>query len=167
MINIPKDEKIILMARRHWFTIYAKISILAALALLPLFAWLILISIQLDLGKIFPKFFLWSSSVYVLFLTGSAFFILTDYFLDFFVLTNERIMQIEQRGFFQRETHEFRLSNIHNISVEITGLIPTWFDFGDIKIYTAAEKEPLVFSSIPNPNQTKNLINHWWEESLN
>ncbi|MBI2451112.1 MAG: PH domain-containing protein [Parcubacteria group bacterium] len=166
MIDIPSDEKILLISRRHYFTIYAKLAVLVVLIFMPIFIWLIIKSLPLETGGIFLKFFFLSSSLYALFLIGTAFFIIFDYLLDYLVLTNERILEVEQKGYFNQETHEFRLSTIQNINIEINGFIATWLDFGDLKIYTAAEKEPFIFNSIPHPNEVKKIINYWWEEAL-
>ena len=69
-----------------------------------------------------------------------------------------RILDIEQKGLFNREISECYLSNIQDITVVIDGVVPTFLNFGYLRIRTAAEKREFIFQQIPDPNKVKNVI---------
>ena len=87
------------------------------------------------------------------------FFILwIDFYLDAWIVTNERIININQKGFFNRDISELKLTKIQDVTSEIVGFIPTILGYGNIYVQTAAEMERFAFYQIPNPNEVKNII---------
>ena len=93
------------------------------------------------------------------FSSGILFFILwIDFYLDAWIVTNERIINISQKGFFNRDISELKLTKIQDVTSEIVGVIPTILGYGNIYVQTAAEVERFTFYQIPNPNEVKNTI---------
>ena len=87
-----------------------------------------------------------------------SFLIFIDYYFDVWIVTNQRIVNIEQKGLFSRVTSELKLEKIQDISSDIKGLIPTILNFGDLLVQTAAEETKFKFRNIPDPNSVKDLI---------
>jgi len=75
-----------------------------------------------------------------------------DFYLDVWVVTNDRIIDMEQFGLFTRTTTELDLFRIQDITAEIHGLFPTMFNYGNLHIKTASANTDIVFRNIPNPN---------------
>lgn len=73
-----------------------------------------------------------------------------------FVLTNQRLRQITQRGFFGSDVVELKLSKIHNISYNIPGFSGEVFGFGTIVIQTYVGD--LVINNVSHPDKTYNLL---------
>lgn len=71
-----------------------------------------------------------------------------DYYLDVYIITNERIVNIEQNGFFKREISELHLHQIQDVSAKVNGFLPTIMHYGDVFIQTAAERENFVFANL-------------------
>ena len=142
--NQRPDEKIILLEKRHpW--------VLARLGV-----WAILISII-----VLVAFLIWGASVisFIFLAIGIILIIylsLTRWFVysnDIFILTNERIINIDQSGFFTRRVSEAELENIQNISYEIKGPIRSLLNFGDVLVSTAGDNNPgLVLKNVQNPH---------------
>jgi uncharacterized membrane protein YdbT with pleckstrin-like domain len=160
MIQLQPDEKIIKIVRRHWYVIVMESVSLAALAILPIIILPVMFSLD-----IFP----FSGQILMLSLFGLAcwcfflwqmFFIFwTNYYLDAWIITNHKIIDIEQHGLFRRDVSNYRLDRVQDITVKIRGLVATWLKFGDIDIQTAGASSHLfIIRHAPNPNEVKNLV---------
>ncbi|MDO4684447.1 MAG: PH domain-containing protein [Candidatus Saccharibacteria bacterium] len=73
-----------------------------------------------------------------------------------FVLTNQRLRQITQKGFFGSDVVELKLSKIHNISYNIPGFSGEMFGFGTIVIQTYVGD--LVIRNVEHPEKIYNLL---------
>jgi len=82
-----------------------------------------------------------------------------DYYLDLWVVTNDRIIDIEQFGLFSRITSELDLFRIQDVSSDITGLFSTMFNYGDVIVKTASNNQSIIFRNVSDPNTIReNLI---------
>lgn len=153
------DENILLIKRRHPITQLGLAIYILAMFLLPVFLYLVLNFFwQIPLSGILLKLFLFATSLYLLFLLVVSFYMLIDYYLDVWIVTNQRIISIEQKGLFKRTVTELRYNRIEDITSEVEGLINTYFQFGDILIQTAAESERMILKQVPNPVETRRII---------
>lgn len=82
----------------------------------------------------------------------------TDYYLDIWVLTDRRIIDIEQKGFFHREVTSFRYEQIQDITVETRGLIETFFKFATLHIQTAGHQRDIIIKDAHYPEEARTLI---------
>lgn len=168
MISLEKDERIITEVRAHKFFliidgIYTFVAIVAPLLVL-MFITLIpaldpMTRFLLSLWPLYPLYML---------LVWSQFMItLTFYFMRYLVITNQRIIEVEQKGFFDREVSAFRLENIQDITVDIRGIIASMLDFGDILIQTASKDRDFKIDRVPHPEELKLLIGEEHERLMN
>jgi uncharacterized membrane protein YdbT with pleckstrin-like domain len=81
-----------------------------------------------------------------------------DYWCDIFILTDKRILDIEQKGLFNRTVSELRLYRTQDVTTEVKGILHSLFDYGDVFIQTAGEKERFEFEDVPHPTQIAKLI---------
>jgi len=153
------DEQVVLFLRWHWFIFFVHIlSVIGAIAgLVLVYAFFTLFL------KDFPQsghfgLFLFLESLGTLFVWNLFFILWLDFYLDAWIVTNERIININQRGFFNREISELKLTKIQDVTSEVVGFVPTVLGYGDIYVQTAAEVERFAFHQIPNPNEVKNII---------
>lgn len=164
MTLLEPDEIMIESARRHWFIL--------ALRLLPLIPFIFIPLLLLGVINMVPPqtegiftlsgngsslaiFILFS---WFLFLWIGAFIIWTDYFLDVLVITNKRIINIEQKALFSREIASLRLDKIQDITIDISGILATFLSFGNMRIQTAGEQEEFLIRFIRNPEALKSII---------
>jgi uncharacterized membrane protein YdbT with pleckstrin-like domain len=80
------------------------------------------------------------------------------YVLDVWIVTDKRIIDSTQHGFFSRSVSELHLSRVQDISVKVDGLFQSLLKFGDLVIQTAGTENKFDFRQIPNPNEVKNQI---------
>jgi uncharacterized membrane protein YdbT with pleckstrin-like domain len=82
----------------------------------------------------------------------------TDYYLDINIVTNDRIIDINQKGLFGRSVAELDLTRVQDVHSEIKGIIPTLLGYGTVIVQTAANEENFHFEQVPNPNYIRQRI---------
>jgi len=78
------------------------------------------------------------------------------WYFTVYIVTDQRIRQITQRGFFGKDVVELRLSKIQNISYNIPGFTGELFGFGTIVIQTLVGD--LVINKVEHPDQIYNKL---------
>lgn len=78
------------------------------------------------------------------------------WYFTIYIVTDQRIRQITQRGFFGKDVVELRLSKIQNISYNIPGFSGEVFDFGTIVIQTFVGD--LVIHNVAHPDTVYNQL---------
>jgi hypothetical protein len=58
------------------------------------------------------------------------------WFYSVYIVTDERIVEIRQKGFFDRKVTEFGLDKVQNVNYHISGFQGALFQFGDITAQT-------------------------------
>ncbi len=81
-----------------------------------------------------------------------------DYYLDIWVVTDQRVLNIVQHGLFSRTISELSIQNIQDVTAEIHGKIATVLDFGDVHIQTAGERKRFMFNDVGDPESIASQI---------
>ena len=97
-------------------------------------------------------------SLYILLVWQFLFKELADFYLDTWIVTDHRILEIHQLGLFKRDISELRLSKIQDVNVKIEGMLPTFFNYGDVLVQTAGVIPEFKFEQVPNPQAVKDKI---------
>lgn len=157
-INLEQDEQMLLILHRHWFVLVRDAVLVAFLILigLALFAMRGEFTAVLD-PEFAQPFITFVFSVYTLFLLAITFGLWINYYLDVWVITTKRVIDIEQRSLFNREVSEFPIGNIQDITLENPNIISTLLDFGNMTIQTAGENNFLV-RDVPHMQKAKEII---------
>lgn len=160
-------EKTISIIHRHqivlfWFALY-----FAIMVSLPFFIYAAFSSVfGFPLIGAMRAIFFFLVGLHLLFTAILGFFAFIDYYLDVWIITDQRIISIEQRGFFNRVINEVRYERIQDITSVVPGLFATYFKYGNILIQTAAEKERMILKQIPDPIETRRLISEIYNNVL-
>ncbi len=150
-------ENIKLFLRRHWLILFFTYLGFGFLALIGFLAFYF-IDAFFPLKENFLNLASFLLAFYVLSIWQLLFKQLTDFYLDTWLVTDHRILEIHQIGLFKRDISEMRLSKIQDISVKVEGMLPTFFDYGDIVIQTAGVIPEFKFEQVPNPQLVKDAI---------
>lgn len=78
------------------------------------------------------------------------------WYFTVYIVTNERIRQVTQKGFFGKDVVELNLSKIQNISYNVPGLSGEMFGFGTIVIQTIVGD--LIIHKVEHPEQIYNKL---------
>lgn len=162
-----ENEKIIILLRRHWFIIFKKIIFWAIVALLPLILYSMaksLFDTLISNELIYPIFILLFSTYY-LYVWLFIFYSFVDYYLDVWIVTSERIINIEQKGLFFRVTSEQKLYRIQDVTSELKGFFSTFLNYGTVYIQTAGEQPRFIFKEVPAPQQVAKKISQMVEQN--
>jgi uncharacterized membrane protein YdbT with pleckstrin-like domain len=84
------------------------------------------------------------------------FYHLVMWYFTIYIVTNQRIRQVTQKGIFGKDVVELRLSKIQNISYNIPGFTGEAFGFGTIVIQTFVGD--LVIRYVEHPEKTYNKL---------
>ncbi len=141
MLNLDKDEQVLLEVRKHWFVLAYQSSVLLVFAILPpilygAFFYLFPVSLstlrELELGPFF--YGLWLLCLWAYFFVHW-----TNYYLDVWYITQKRIISIDQIGVFHRKVSNLGLDKIQDVSIEQRGMMQAMLKYGDILVKTAAD----------------------------
>ena len=147
--------------RRHWIVLLKIVLVNIFLACFPI---IIYIGLQNYTGfleqEAYKAFFTILVSAFYLFVILFAFSNFVDYYLDVWIVTNERIINIEQKGLFSREISEKELGQMQDITSDVDGFFATVLNYGNVYIQTAAEKERFVFKEIPFADEVARRISN-------
>jgi len=149
-------EKVVLLLRRHPFFIISRLAFFLLLILVPIIIGAVFSSFLYSQNLLNIFFFV--SSIWYLFIWSAIFYSLTMYTLDVWIVTDRRIIDSIQNGFFNRTVSELHITRIQDISVQTKGVIQTLLKFGDLHIQTAGTEEKFYFSQIPFPEKVKDEI---------
>jgi hypothetical protein len=153
------NEKILFVIHRHWFNILIQYIPIFIILTLMVFSFLFYPSLIEDItlpGAQIIFFFLQTFLLLIIWIYG--FMIWFDYYLDIWIITSERIVNVEQKGLFSRQVSELQFQFIQDVSTEVQGLFPTVLNYGDVTVQTAAEQSNFIFRSVGNPYKIKGDI---------
>ena len=154
-----ENEDVLRIIHRHWFNIILQyIGIGCATIFLVVIFSILPKAAPITTDALPPLLLLFLLNTFLLFIWLYVFLIWVDYYFDVWISTNERIVNIEQKGLFNREVSELQFSRIQDVTSVVDGFIPTILNFGDVYVQTAAEEERFVFRQIPDPYTIKDMV---------
>jgi ABC-type multidrug transport system fused ATPase/permease subunit len=164
--NQREGEHVVLFLRRQWFALLVIVAAFILLVGVPIIlAWYFWEIIQswIEHPVIGPLTVVLGSA-YILSIWLFAFLEFTDYYLDTWIITNERIINIEQEGLFHRTASELDLAAVQDTTAEIRGILQTLFTYGQVFVQTAGQKGRFHFKNINNPEHVKEIVTKLVEE---
>lgn len=161
-ISLLKDnEKLIFTLHRHWI-----ILVFHFLYFIALFATsVVILRYQESIIALFGSgFFWWGISLYwIIFLTFMLLNWINDE-LDLFIITDSRIISIDQISALSRSVSECSLDRVQEVNAHTAGILQTIFGFWDVHIRTASETSNMVIQFAPNPIENARHINNIIQE---
>ncbi|HCC22471.1 hypothetical protein A2480_01530 [Candidatus Uhrbacteria bacterium RIFOXYC2_FULL_47_19] len=160
LIHQKTNEKVIFYLRRHVIVFIGGALFIVLMMILPIGAWLLANANwpELLIGKISGPAILLLGSAYYLWVWLFLFSYFVDYYLDAWVITTDRILNIEQEGLFNRTVSELDLTNVQDVTSEVHGILPFFFGYGNVFIQTAAERGRFVFEQVPKPEEIRKRL---------
>ena len=158
--NQQPNEQVSLFLHRHWIYLAQILVVFALLAVVPAATATVVFQLRPGLfdDPTFGPIVAIVLSTYYLGVWLVTFFEYVDFELDVWIVTNERILDIEQHGLFNRTTSELHLANIQDVTAEVKGIMHTFLDYGDVFVQTAAETDRFIFKGVPHPDKVKETI---------
>lgn len=148
------DEEVILFLRQH-----------------PIVnvKWVVIAILMLTLPSVFNFFppyanlptnfqFVITMGWYV-FVLGYALAKFMGWFFNIYILTDERVVDIDFQNIFFRKISTAKIDEIQDVNIQSSGAFETFFGYGSVFIQTAAEVSQFEFMYVPNPDRVGKIIN--------
>lgn len=98
------------------------------------------------------------ASAYFLFILPIITVAFIDFYYDISIVTDLRIIDINQQELFSRHVSELSLPEVEDVSVKVRGVLGSIFDYGNVLIQTAGARNEFVFESVRHPQEIAELI---------
>lgn len=171
-IKLEDDERVLQVVRKHWFIPAIEFFGVGLLAVTPIGLFIGIIYAQnqawVDWGvATYGGLLLFASALWWIICIMTAAMIWTHYYLDLWVITDRRLIVIEQLGFFNRKTSNFRLERLQDIKVRVSGIIATLLNFGTIRAQTAsAADSSFKMTGLPDPRGLQATLQRAMDERI-
>lgn len=161
-----RNEKIIILLRKHPITQVSWILFVLLLIALPIFGLPLIMELS-----ILPEYATEGLILYLILFwyTGLFGFIFMQFLLWFFnvnIITNQRIIDIDFPFLLFKESTATRINQIEDITHKRGGFSRTVFDYGDVYVQTAGATPNIEFLDIPRPaDVVRAIVDIWQKES--
>ncbi len=150
-------EEVQLFLRQHIITVVPRFLFGLALFLIPTFVNL------LPFDVLFPEFptgryLIVLAGLWYLFSFAYVFEQFLFWYFNVYIVTNERIVDIDFRGLLNSDVSEAPLRKIEDVTARTIGVFSYLFHYGDVVVQTAAEVGQFEFERVPHADQVARQI---------
>lgn len=148
------EEKIVLLLRRHPITQVKKIALAIVFFFLPILFF------SSPLLEFFPPRYKVALVLgWYLILTSFVLQSFLVWFFNVFIVTDERIIDVDFSNLIYKNISSAKIDNIEDITIETGGVMASVVDYGTIYIQTAGEKPEIEFEDVPQPAKVVSILN--------
>lgn len=151
--NQEKGEAVVLFLRQHFVVNLG---------------WIVMVMLGLLIQAFFPLFPPYAAlpgsyqvlitMMWYLLVFGFALGKLMGWFFNIFILTDERVVDVDFVNLFMRRISVTKIEEIQDVSAATAGALGTLFHFGKVTIQTAGEIPEFEFENVPNPDRVSAII---------
>ncbi len=153
--NLRQWEVVKKVLKRHW------------MAFAPLFFYTILLLVVISSVYLSMWFTALSNFINILLISTSILFLYVEWLnneLDMYIITNKRIIWIDQVSFLNRTVSECSLADVQEVNSKTKWALANIFDYGSVTIQTAWNASNFHMAIVPNPLQSARQILNLVEE---
>lgn len=171
MVDLLPGEQVIVGMRKHWLiflfqTAGVFFGGVIPFLLMPMYKTFFS-GVYNTLGEQrFESLVLFFLALWLLLLVCGFFIVLTGYYLDILIVTNQRLIDVDQVSLFSRDITVAPLEKVEDVKVQTFGIIATIFKFGNINIQTAAEEREMIIKGLRYPEYARDVIMKAYEAHL-
>lgn len=148
--NQRPDEEIIFSLRQHPWVLSKPAFVLIVALLIMLLSYYIWQINSISLAVI------GAGLIFIIVYISISWYSYTN---DLCIVTNQRLIKIDQKGYFHRRVSETELDNIYNINYEIKGIMKSLLNYGDIKVSTVGDDISVIaIINVENPHYIQEKI---------
>lgn len=148
--QLRTDEQVKIILRRFPLAYWKSSSVITVLLLGPAVGFFQLLSV----GRLGAGVIALAWGIAVLWILRTLFI----WSIDSMVITNQRLIDVDQGGLLSREISECPLETIQDIRSLQKGLGAHIFDYGTLKVQTASHDEHFELTHIRHPVQMQELL---------
>ena len=144
-----QDEAVVLFTREHWWGLLRRLFF-------PLVALFGIAALLIIIQQTLPRFLGWGVLGGSLILGGIATYVYVDWRNDYWVVTNKRLVHVDELVFIRKKRDETPLPSVTQVQYERHGIAATILDFGDLEVETFTVN--IGMRNMPNPMHIKALV---------
>ena len=153
------NEKIELFLRQHPIVNLGWIISVILAIMVPLILLQLDLSLQTGLFATIPiKVLVGAIIIWYLLVTAYSLEKFLFWYFNIYIVTNFHIIDIDFTSLLSRDIIEIELKDIESISTHMAGIFGPLFNFGDVKVETAAKKQAVKCSKVPFPDLVSDRI---------
>jgi uncharacterized membrane protein YdbT with pleckstrin-like domain len=157
------NETTIAIFRKHPFFLWLSAAGYVALAIIPLIAWPYINGMGINIGEYASiLYFAYLIVLWIMFFIGW-----TNFMLDTWILTSQRLVDVEQLSLFSRQVSTLSLDRIQDITIREIGFLDTFLGIGTVFIQTAGAEKEFKIVGMKNPVHVKDLIMQTYQSGKN
>ncbi len=163
VVKMQSNERSVLVVRKHWFIFLKEVF---GVALGTIAVWTVL-GVFIKVSSFPAEVLVFWQALSILLGILTAFVIWTNYFLDMWVVTNKRILHVDQIKLFSRMVAATRIDRVQDVKAKVSGFIPTILGYGNLQVQTAGtQTTQMLIQGIPNPNQVRQVILKYMDKAI-
>lgn len=150
IIQLKPDEKVIIIYRRYGWTYIGPMVVTIVLLLIPFF----LLTLLFAWGW-------WGIAAFVVILVIAVWYGLRKaitWYYNACIITSQRVVDIDQRGFFDRTVSELPHTKVQDVSYRVKGLLGTLFRVGTVTIQALPGLPKIELRRMKHPMQIADLL---------
>ncbi|MFA6587829.1 MAG: PH domain-containing protein [Patescibacteria group bacterium] len=148
--NVKEEEEVLAVIKRSPIVSFFPTLISVILIIAPFFFLYLLLRWGWVGSLIFGLLFIIG--------LGLAFRTLWLHHLNAFIITKDRVIDVDQKGLFHKVVSEAAFNKIQDISYSVKGVFATIFQFGTIIIQTAGSNVNLELNGVRSPVKVQDLL---------
>lgn len=154
-----KGEKVYILLRKHFITNLGWITNTAIYSTFPIIANLFVVLAGIDVFALlgFRLIGILLLGYYSILLTGAIRNFVNWYF-NLYIVTNERVMDYRFKAFVSKAVAESPLIALQDVREISVGFLPSLLNYGDVSMYSAADKTVITFDDVPNPSLVRDKV---------
>lgn len=162
VLDLEPGETLVRIARKHWIIFAGDLLPYVILFIIPL-----IVPALLRLSPITAPFAasLGASRVarlvlgiWLLVVWTAAVSSFTRYFLNAWVVTDRRIIDIKQRSYFNREISSVMLDRVQDVTTDVSGVLHSLIGIGTIRVQSAGTEDEFRMYGIGHPDGMRDTI---------
>lgn len=157
--NQKPNETVLYVIRKHWVSYVPHLIFAVAVLILFISVTSFIFLNLFDTSKLAIE---GATVLFSIVLLSALFLMLygfVDHYLDVLIITNERLIDMKQHGFFHQETKEIHLLDIENVNANVEGPFGVYLKYGDLTIKTGHDEiQTITINSIPRASKVARMI---------
>lgn len=152
------NEQVELFLRRHFLSNLDWIITTVVFTLIPPLGSLLFLFVDLSAFAIPGRFTLILLLFYYLILFGYAYVNFVMWFYNVGIITNRRVIDVDLTSLTTKNVATTTLWDIKDVSYHQTGLLSSFFDYGDVFMQTEGLRSNFEFNAVPHPAKVADMI---------
>jgi hypothetical protein len=166
--QLDPGETVTVSVRKHWFVLFKQLLPYLVLGLIPLWvpdilAWatqthpesFASVNSIISIDNPWTRLLL---GIWWLVLWVGAFNEFTSYYLNQWIITTQRIITVQQHGYFSREIAHVLLTHVQDVSTNVEGFFATLLGYGTLEVESAGAEEKFIMPEIQRPAHLRDVI---------